>query len=162
MAGPRIIGAVGRINNLEHAVGVLQQLESGEALALNADLVCGREHLETAAEHAARAFERGSNVSTAMTMEIMLYASGERQIARARDKIGLKRETERLAILLLGAEENEVLTALGLRRDDSVLNASAEKAERFGISQAELEAADDPAGTDVVLERVAFVDIQKR
>jgi KEOPS complex subunit Cgi121 len=162
MVANRIIGGVGRIEAPGHAVALLQQLESGQALALDADLVCGRDHLESAVEHARRAFERHTNVSSTLTMEAMLYASGERQIARATEKMGLKQGTERVALILFGADEDEALATLRLRRDDRVLGASREKALRFGVGEVEMAAASDATGADTVLERVAFADIQKR
>jgi KEOPS complex subunit Cgi121 len=125
--------------------------------------VCGREHIESALEHARRAFRNGNNSSSDLTLETMLYASGEKQLAKARDKMGLKAGTEQFALLFLGAgPDDECLKHLGLHRDDPVLEFSLQKAMNFGIGQDELASVPEHMARDLVLERVAFVDVIKR
>ena len=158
-----IVGARGGIADPKAFVDALQALSRGKALALNADLVCGVDHLRSAVAHALRAFEQGRNVSTTLAMETMLYASGERQISRATEKIGVGEGTERLAMVLFDVEDVEgILQSLGLARDDSVIDSSTAKIMRFGISKREMEAIPEEDWPGLVLERVAFVELQKR
>jgi len=140
----------------------LANIGEGEVLALNADLVCGKEHLESAVEHALRSFERGTNTANNIMMETMLFASGERQISKAQDKMGVKRDAERIALVLFAAKPDPVLKYLGLRRDDEVLEASKEKALRFGITRNELDEVSEGKEADLVLEKVAFLEVLKR
>jgi KEOPS complex subunit Cgi121 len=158
----QIVGAKGHIADPRKAVECLQGLPGGPVLALNADLICGAEHLQSAAEHALRSFDQQMNACNNLAMECFLYASGERQISKAQEKLGLKFGTERVALVLFGPRVEDALSALGLRRDDSVLDASVEKAVRFGIEPREIEALGPERAGDLVLERVAFVDILKR
>ncbi|MCG7845347.1 MAG: hypothetical protein MIO90_07955, partial [Methanomassiliicoccales archaeon] len=65
-----------------------------EFVLMDADKVCGPDHLESAVIHARRAFEQGTAASNTLGMEVMLYASGERQISKAKKKMGLHQETE--------------------------------------------------------------------
>jgi tRNA threonylcarbamoyladenosine modification (KEOPS) complex Cgi121 subunit len=95
-------------------------------------------------------------------MECLLYASGERQISKAQEKMGIKSGTERVALVLFGPRIEDALSALDLVRDDAVLDASVEKALRFGVEQKEIDALGPERASDLVLERVAFVDILKR
>lgn len=140
----------------------LRSVRSGQVLALSAALVCGREHLEAAAEHALRAFQRGANSANNVMMETLLYASGERQIARAQEKMSLREGEEAVALVLFGASPGEVLLVSGLRRDDSVLECDDLKLRRFGITAREAEGVPAGSAKDLVLERVAFVEILKR
>ncbi|MGD0057118.1 MAG: KEOPS complex subunit Cgi121 [Methanomassiliicoccales archaeon] len=157
-----IVGARGKMANPKVLVEALQTLSSGQGLALNADLVCGADHLRSAVAHAERAFERGSNVSSTLAMETMLYASGERQISRAMKKLGMREGVERLAIVLFDVEDvDRTLHSLELTRDDSVLEPSTAKITRFGISERETKAIPEETWPDLVLERVAFVELQK-
>jgi len=136
-----------------------------EVVLMDADKVCGKGHLESAVFHARRAFERGMNASNTLGMEVILYASGERQISKAKKKMGLHHDTERVALIVLGPEEAEVetvLKTLDLRRDDSLLDCSVEKGLSFGIDRAEMEAVGSALLPDLVLERVAFVEMLKR
>ncbi len=134
-----------------------------EIVLMDADKVCGVDHLASAALHARKAFDRGTNASNTLGMEVILYASGERQISKAKRKMGLHQETERVALLLLGpGEVDQVLKELGLRRDDSLLECSLKKGEAFGLDRTEMETAGEGMIADLVLEKVAFVEVLKR
>jgi KEOPS complex subunit Cgi121 len=157
-----ILGVRGQVQDTKVFISALQSIGGGEGLALDADMICGRDHLISATMHAKRAFERGVNASTNLAMETMLYASGERQISKATRKMGLKVGCERIALVLFNVQDiQKVLREHGLERDDSVLEASVEKALRFGISHEELRAVPADRFEDLVLERVAFVGLHK-
>lgn len=157
-----IVGARGHIADPRKTIECLQRLSNGSVLALNADLICGTGHLQSSVEHALRSFDQQMNACNNITMECLLYVSGERQISKAQEKMGLKIGTERVALVLFGPRIEDVLQMLGLKRDDSVLDASVEKALRFGVEQREIDALGPERANDLVLERVAFVDILKR
>lgn len=163
MQSVEIVGATGTIIDVDSFLDRMNELTDERVLVLNADIVCGRDHLLSAVSHAARAFERGRNVSSTLAMETLLYASGERQIQRATKKTGISEGEARLVLVFFregGADD--VLLSAGLRRDDSVLSPSKEKLIRFGIGTEEIGAVPDRDQADLVLERVAFVDLQKR
>jgi KEOPS complex subunit Cgi121 len=162
MSDFQIIGARGLIDDPRKAVERLQLLPEGSVLALNADLICGVEHLQSAVEHAFRSFDQLMSACNNITMECLLYASGERQISKAQEKMGIKAGTERVALVLFGPSTEDALSALNLVRDDSVLDASVEKALRFGVERKEIDALGPDRASDLVLERIAFVDILKR
>jgi len=134
-----------------------------EIVLMDADKVCGIDHLDSAVFHARRAFERGTNASNTLGMEVILYASGERQISKAKKKMGLHQDTEKVALVVLGPEDvDQVLGDLDLRRDDSVLECSLEKGTAFGIDRTELDTVGEGMLVDLVLEKVAFVEVLKR
>jgi len=134
-----------------------------EMVLMDAGMVCGVDHLDSAVFHARRAFERGTNASNTLGMEVILYASGERQISKAKKKMGLHQETAKVAVVVLGPEDvDQVLDDLDLERDDSLLECSLEKAAAFGIERKELETVGEEMLTDLVMEKVAFVEILKR
>ena len=162
MSDYEIVGARGEMRDPNQLLGRLRSVKRGEVLALDADLVCGREHLESAVEHAHRAFDRGTNSSNNMMMETMLYSSGERQISKAQEKMSVKAGSDRVALVLFGAHKNEVLQIAGLEEDETVLECTGQKLARFGIGPRELEAVPSGKAIDLVLERVAFVEILKR
>ncbi|HTY46437.1 MAG TPA: KEOPS complex subunit Cgi121 [Methanomassiliicoccales archaeon] len=162
MAEFEIVGARGTIQDPRELVRRLQSLKEGQALALNADLVCGTEHIEIAVCHALRSFRRGTNSCNTIMMETLLFASGERQISKAQEKMSPSQGEAHVAFVLFGASAEEALRTSQLERDDSVLACSDEKARRFGIGEKELETVGDGKAQDLVLERVAFVEIAKR
>jgi KEOPS complex subunit Cgi121 len=162
MSSVFILGARGEACSAREFMAQVQTLPC-EVLPMDADLVCGRVHLETAAIHAIRALEQGTNASTTASMETMLFASGERQISKAKEKMGVKDGTRHFALVLFDCHDPmEIIRKLKLIKDDQVLLPSKEKAVNFGIEKDELESVPEWQVPDLVLERVAFVEILKR
>mgnify|MGYP001260953046 FL=1 len=79
--------------------------------------------------------------------------------------MGLHQGTERVAVVVLEPREadiDKVLKELNIHRDDSLLDCSREKGEAFGIDANEMKAAGEEMLVDLVMEKVAFVEILKR
>jgi KEOPS complex subunit Cgi121 len=136
--------------------------------ALNADLLSGVRHIQFAVDKAIRSFESGKNIANNLGMEIMLYASGGRQIEKALD-LGVKRGENRLAIVLVAENVSDeavfdVRTLLD-SEDASIVDYSDRKKEDilkiFNITAAEVEAVGKDKIPELVLERVALVDVMK-
>jgi KEOPS complex subunit Cgi121 len=133
-----------------------------EILLMDADLILGKVHIESALEHASRAFERGRNAATTKMLEVMLYASGERQLSSAIEKMGVKAATTRVAVVV--SEQStlaDVFQSLDIERDDGVLEGDVSKLANFGIAKEEIECVGKEKACDLVLERVARVDLLK-
>lgn len=157
-----MIGARGNIKDPNTVITYLQSLKDGIGIPLNADLVCGKDHLVSSVYHAMRSFERQENVSGNLATEILLYASGEKQISHALEKMGIKAGYERIAIVLIGCVDiDEVLSTLELQRDDSLLEFSVEKLRAFGIDERDIISLEPSELEDLILEQVAFVDLIK-
>lgn len=143
--------------------------------AFDARYLVGHEHLERAVELADRAIERGENVARDRGVEILLYAAGRRQIDDAL-AMGVEAGEQDVAVLIDGGDaedaEAEVREAdaaaavrdalelddrptLGVEHADAALIR-----EFFDVSEAEL-AATDAELADIVLERVALLDVEK-
>ncbi len=160
-----IVGARGTVGSVDAFMVRLREEASGlnlEVQAFDARMIFGEDHLRTAVEHAERAFARGTNVAKDRMMEILLYASGERQISTALEKVGLKEDGEGVALVIAGeGDVNALLRSLGLDRDDRLLNGKEELLPAFGISEAEIGTVPRDRVFDLVLERVALVDLMK-
>lgn len=133
--------------------------------ALDADKVVSDKHLLFAAEKAIRAFAEGRNIAKDLGVEILRYASGERQIERALS-MGLSSTTQRVALILSSRSSEPCGRMPGASELSSIVEedglgcsfkAAAVK-EAFRISQEEIEAAGEDRISDLVLERVALVD----
>ncbi|GAA0668168.1 KEOPS complex subunit Cgi121 [Natronoarchaeum mannanilyticum] len=148
--------------------------------AFDARYLIGREHLERAIELADRAIERGENVARDRGVEILLYAAGRRQIDDAL-AMGVKAGEQDVAVLIdsLDAEDGEAEDASTEAREADAAAAVREALDLderstlgvehadaalvrdfFDVSEAEL-AATDAELADVVLERVALLDVEK-
>jgi KEOPS complex subunit Cgi121 len=133
-----------------------------EILLMDADVILGKIHIESALEHASRAFERGTNVASTRMLEVMLYASGERQLSSAIGKMGIMAATTRVAVVNSGrSKQAEVFESLAIERDDRVLEPDISKLAAFGIAMEEIESVGKEKACDLMLEKVARVDLMK-
>lgn len=126
----------------------------GEVVLLNPDMVCGRDHLLSAAAHAERAFAEGTNRSKTLQTEIILYAAWERQIGRAMERMRPKPGADAYAAVLIDIDDPR-LDDVGMLRDDSLLDATPDKAERLGLTDRFLSPEDQ------AVENVAMVELLK-
>jgi KEOPS complex subunit Cgi121 len=162
MSAVFVLGARGDACSASDLMEQVQSLPC-EVLPMDADMVCGKVHLEAAVAHAKRAMEQGTNSSATVSMETMLFASGERQISKAKQKMGVKDGIRNFALVLFDCNDPaEILRRLKMIKDDLVLLPSRDKAIAFGIERDELETVPEWQSADLVLERVAFVEILKR
>ncbi|NIA09454.1 MAG: hypothetical protein GWP10_06940 [Nitrospiraceae bacterium] len=166
-----IISGTVKINDNNIFIKQLSDIARGYNItvqALNADLLSGARHIQFAVEKAIRSFESGKNIANNPGMEIMLYASGGRQIEKALD-LGVKRGENRVAIVLVGENvtDESVIDIKNLldSEDASIVDYSDSKKEDllniFNITAAELEAVGEDKIPELVLERVALVDVIK-
>ncbi len=132
-----------------------------EVLVCRRDMVFGLDHIASALEHASRSIRDGRNASESLAMETLLYISGERQLSSAIAKMAVEDGT----ILLAVAQLTDGPTA----REDGWEDMPASDApvepsrlQAFGISKEELGTVAPGRGMELVLERVASVDVTKR
>lgn len=142
----------------------------------DADLVATPRHLYFAALNALQAFKGKTNISKTVAMETMLYASAQRQIQKAIARSGIKPNTQNMAVLIIGEQQQTVELALaavsacaGKAPDDRVLDMNSAKLKSikkgFDIGESEVEVVrkgDDGvvAVADLVIERVALLATQ--
>jgi tRNA threonylcarbamoyladenosine modification (KEOPS) complex Cgi121 subunit len=138
------------------------------AQAMDAGAVCGSVHLESALLHARQAFARGDNMARTLWVEWVLCAAGVRQVDVAFKRVGIRPGTRVFAVLLLsegdeitGGTGDAFLEKLGLERNDDVLVCSEDSLLRLGVGKVELAAVPRERWTDLALERVALLDLER-
>jgi KEOPS complex subunit Cgi121 len=139
------------------------------AQVLDANAVCGRDHLESAFLHAERAMVKGSNLARTMLIEWVLCAAGVRQVDVAFKVVGIRPGTDSFAIMLIADEGLDVseeavsslFSSIGLERDDGVLDCTEEALRILGVGDAELAAVPRDRWSDLALERVALLDLDR-
>jgi KEOPS complex subunit Cgi121 len=170
-----IAGARGQCQNKDDLIKQLKTLGTKFNITLqlfDARLVYGQDHIRSAIVHADRALANRTNLADDIAIEIMLYASGERQIKQALVKMGLKEDTDEFGFVLYSSSDThsrehltdlceKILGELQFERDDSVLDGNRSVLERFGIPNKELETIPQSNWLKLILERVAMVDIIK-
>ena len=81
------------------------------AVLVNADIVEGTVHIESAVEHAERAFSAGCNRSRGLEVETILYLTGKRRIERA---LKMSAPGERNVVIVIDGSAEEAIGTLGL------------------------------------------------
>ena len=142
----------------------------------DAKLVATWQHLYFAVLNALLAFRNEQNISKSVAMEVMLYASAQRQIRKAIQLMGVKRNSQNVAVVVIGENPDSVQAVLsavskrvGAEPDEAVLELTEEKMQHirkaFGIGANELEAVmekknDMQALVNLVIERTALLSTQ--
>jgi len=129
----------------------------------DASMIAGGEHLLSAAMHALRAFERKSMRSSSVGMEMILYASGRRQIREALGLVGLQKNTRKIAAVIMGKDASgkcgELFGALGLeRRTEAEAAGGAAAVGRLKIPS---KGVPKDRLKELALEQVALLDIER-
>lgn len=158
-----VVGARGEIGEVEPFIRRVREAAAARGLEVqvfDADMVFGEEHILVAWEHALRAFERGTNVASDRMVEVILFASGERQISDALAKMGLRSGQKRIVLLVVGeGVTSELLDELGLEGDDRQVAGRVDLLPAFGITQEELDMIPSDRAFDLVIERVALAEL---
>ena len=165
----KIIGAKGFIQDIDVFLEKINNLSKNKKItiqAFNADLIFGKNHLISAYKHAKRAISRKTNSTNSLEMEILLYASGERQLKTAIPKIGVKKGNSRIVFIFSNGTLsyqliNEIIKELSLTRDDEVINGDIETLKNFGFTKDEIFTVSEEKYGNLILEKIALVDIIK-
>jgi KEOPS complex subunit Cgi121 len=131
--------------------------------ALDADKLAGEEHIMFAVQKAINSFKTGRNIANDLAKEIMLYAAGTRQINKAL-KLGVHNGENNIALVTVG-EDIDVLSEFNEIIAKPVLQYNKSKnqvlMEIFNITEEEIKSVGDDKIPELVLERVALVDVIK-
>ncbi len=143
---------------------------------LDAALIAGFEHIYFAVLNALKSFKTGLNVSRSPAVEVLLFASGQNQIKRAIEILGVKPSSSSVALIIIADDRAEAIATfnyvsnmLGGDRDQSVIELTDEKIpgiiEAFNISSLEIEASMRASLKDAVksilIERAALLVTQR-
>jgi tRNA threonylcarbamoyladenosine modification (KEOPS) complex Cgi121 subunit len=152
-----------------------QARQTVEVQFFDADTVATQEHLYFATLNALQAFKNKTNHSKSPAMETILYASAQRQIQKAIEQSGIKPQTKRMALIVIGDDPQEIESTLkavtksvGSDPDGSVLEISKAKETKikkaFKITEQELKTVENKdqkkAIANLVVERVALLATQ--
>lgn len=153
------------IDNMEEFLRKIKKISKDKNLVIQAfdsDKLAGEEHIRFAAEKAINSFETGRNIANDLAKEIMLYAAGTRQINKAM-RIGVHSGKNNIVLVAIG--ETPDLSAFNEITPEHVLHYDSSKTDAlmdiFNITKEEIEAVGMDKIPEVVLERVALVDVIK-
>jgi tRNA threonylcarbamoyladenosine modification (KEOPS) complex Cgi121 subunit len=152
-----------------------QTLRQADIQFFDAQFAASPEHLYFAVLNALQAFQNKTSISKSAAVETMLYASAERQIQKAIDRIGIKPQTKNMAVVIIGEDPKQTAALLkaltecvGVEPDETVLELTQEKETKirqaFQITDEELKTLTkskaEKAVVNLVIERVALLAAQ--
>lgn len=180
-----------KIEDVETLLEELQKIEKTHSTTIqlfNSNLIATKQHLYISAYHALKAFKEKRNIADKINMEIMLYASGQRQIGKAINLLGVKPENKQIAAIIITKEKKEnnnnnskdhknvikkLLQLLKAKESPKVLEITEKKRniilKKFNITEKMLEAtakektekALNKAITELILEKIALLALEK-
>jgi len=137
--------------------------------------ILGSNHIYFATLNALKAFKNKKNISKSLSIEILLYISGQKQIEAAIRLFGLQKKNRNLILVAVGEKkevlkrlEQNVKKSLNVELDDSIIESYSKKKyddikRVFNISTLEIETvkrkSDDSKDIleKLIIERMAFL-----
>ena len=136
-------------------------------ILFDADRLTGRDHVDAALRHAWRSWAGGEPISNSIEMEALLYAAGTRQCQVAAS-FGIHPGENHSYIAVCppapGVRDRlaGLVTFVDAGREEEIDPAKrARLAELFGITQKEVLVVGEARFRDLVLERVALLDVYR-
>ena len=174
----RILVGHASIARVSDFLAVLNRIAQDYAVtiqALNATLIAGEAHINSAVQKAIRALEHKQGITSDLGLELLLYASGKRQIERAL-AMGVTEGENTVAVVIVDVEGQKDLEAVAeaIKRETGIeemplqeldVNQNERKKANlkrfFAITDEEMKAVGEQKLQQLVLERVALLDVLK-
>jgi KEOPS complex subunit Cgi121 len=144
----------------------IAQKYSTHIVCFNADNIAGNRHVKVAIEYAQRSFFSGKPISNSFEMEALLFAAGSRQCNMA-SLFGIQEHENRVFVCSCPVNDKvwEELSHHMHFITETWDEINPEKEERlkslFGITQEELALVGNARIIDLVLERIALLEVYR-
>jgi len=168
------------ISDVDDFIAILKAIARRYSVAIqamDAELIAGEAHIKSAVQKAVRAIRQGNSITSDLSMEMLLYAAGRRQIERALAMGVSPGDNKKIVIVIADIDNNKDLDAIAEELKHRVgleeqpmeeLELETETEEKrnklmrfFNITDAEIEAVGERKLKMLVLERVALLEVYK-
>jgi KEOPS complex subunit Cgi121 len=136
-------------------------------ICFNHDMMAGRKHVEGAIRFAERSFRSENPISRSIEVEALLYAAGTRQTGLI-GPFGIKAGLNECYLSLIPYHDEviwQLERRMGFVDNESWEEMSVEKSKKlqniYGITPVELEIVGTDKLSDLILERVALLTINR-
>ena len=171
----KIFGAQGNVHDVDRLLELILDFSIKNHIitqVFDGNMIYGKNHLVSSYRHALRSIKRKTNTTNSLGMEILLYASGKRQLKLAIPKMGIKKGKGKIVFIIIDENGNkndvnmnslinDMLRMLSLVRNDCIIDGDKEVLIRFGISENEIKTVTKANYGKLILEKIALVDIIK-
>ncbi len=153
-------------NTFLHKIRTIAESFDTHIICFNADMLAGKRHARTALHHAVRSFHNRSMVSNTLEMEALLFAAGSRQCSIA-SSFGVHDGDNSLLVCCYPTREG-IWDALApllniTNRKEEIINHPKRTylMELFGITEEENASCSGDHITELVLERIALLEVYR-
>ncbi|MDO9034616.1 MAG: KEOPS complex subunit Cgi121 [Methanoregula sp.] len=135
-------------------------------ICFNDSMLAGKQHARAALRHAVRSFHNGSMVSNTIEMEALLFAAGSRQCSVAA-LFGVHEGENTMFVCCYPARDGvwDALTPLMVVTDENRDIIDTPKRvylmKLFGITEEEIATCSGDCMTELVLERIALLEVYR-
>lgn len=167
-----------KIDDVEALFSQIRRETRIQVQIFDANCVASQQHLYFAALNALKAFQDKLNISSSLAVEVLLYASGQRQIQKSVNMLGVKPKTQNAAVLIITDSKDDAIETLSSvsktldgKFDDGVMEVTADKyaylKRLFGIADREIEAKTERKNTEkealiyLIIEHGALLPVTK-
>jgi tRNA threonylcarbamoyladenosine modification (KEOPS) complex Cgi121 subunit len=167
------------IRDPEHTLKQLRSINHEvEVQLVKAELIAGLEHLQFASRNALYSFKGKRRRSKSLAMELLLYLSCQRQIAKAIRFLGVDSKDSQIALIALSDSKGAIQelahqaeSIIGGEPDDGQVEIVSKQKmvklqKSYGVTVKEMEAARSTGETDssvlksLIVERSALLDLE--
>ncbi|HJJ90523.1 MAG TPA: KEOPS complex subunit Cgi121 [Methanocorpusculum sp.] len=144
-------------------INTIAKKTTSTIVLFNARKIAGYSHIYSAILHAKRSYTSKKPISRTLAMEILLYASGQRQCSLAL-QFGLHKGKNVLFVVIIdgkGTKAQELLNEIILPEKHGVHASQAVLMKDFGITKEELQVVGKNRIDELIIERIALVDVYK-
>jgi KEOPS complex subunit Cgi121 len=149
-----------------HKIRTIAESFDTHIICFNADMLAGKRHAREALRHAIRSFHNGSKVSNTLEMEALLFAAGSRQCSVAA-LFGVHEGNNSVFVTCYPAAEGvwdalEPFLTITDQEWDLIDNQKRMYLMKlFGVTQEEIATFSEDRITELVLERIALLEVYR-
>ena len=157
---------VGNQNAFLQKIRAIAESFDTHIICFNALMLAGKQHARAALRHAVRSFHNGSMVSNTLEMEALLFAAGSRQCSVAA-LFGVHNGENSMFVCCYPTRDGiwDALTQLmGVTDEDWDIIDPYKRAylmKLFGITKEEIATCSRDCITELVLERIALLEVYR-
>jgi len=132
---------------------------------LDSSLVVSVGHLLSAVQNAVNAWKGGYMLTRGLDVEVLVYASAQRQINRAIENLGIRDGLQNIALVVVGSDKRavrDVITKMVNKVGDEVKTAFVPDRERlerimhhYGVNEKEIKALTDSDEIEIWAEALS-------
>ena len=166
-----IYGGGAKEIGIEDALATIDQIDDSNntiSQIFDAENIAGKKHLLHAAKLALEAIKNDQSFADSPKIELTCWVAGKRQINKAIKKVGVNKESKKIAFITIGEDsekvketEERILESLEIEKDEDALKLNDQGKKRlqniYSISEEMLE---HYSIEEIILENTALLSLE--